>query len=74
MPKETTQIDLLFLELSQVTRATTAKELKLAAALRDIMTQCPESLQSDPAFLEAWDKAVILLDCMPKHLNLMPKI
>ena len=64
MQKETQQIDILFLELSQFTKATTKKELDLAKTLKDLMAQCPKELQESPAFLEAWDKAVISLDCM----------
>lgn len=36
MPFETEQIDKLYLELSQFTRATTAKELKLQAEIREL--------------------------------------
>ena len=62
--QQTEQIDKLFLELSQFTRAVTAKELFLARTLKDLMDQCPKELQESPAFLAAWDKAVITLDCM----------
>lgn len=64
MQKQTEQIDRFFLELSQFTKATTRKELDLAKTLKDLMAQCPKELQQSPAFLEAWDKAVIRLDCM----------
>lgn len=61
MTKQTEQIDMLFLELSQFTRATTAKEIRLAKALKALMSECPESMKKS----ETWDNAVILLDCLP---------
>jgi hypothetical protein len=64
MPKETEQIDRLFLELSQFTSATTAKEIKLARVLKALMVECPKTMQES----EAWDQAVMVIDCMPKHI------
>jgi hypothetical protein len=64
--KQTEQIDKLFLELSQFTSARTERELKLAEVLRNLMAHWGDNIEDCPAALEAWDKAVIAADCMPK--------
>ena len=57
--RETEQIDKLFLELSQFTRATTEKELNLARHLQKMMNWIPVELKQNEEFLMDWDMAHI---------------
>jgi predicted RNA-binding protein with PUA-like domain len=59
MTMETETIDRLFLELSQVTRATTGKELAMRAALADmLLLRRGNRLSITPVDAQHWERVL----------------